>query len=207
MARKAPALPQTQEPCGLREQKKRQTSRDLHRAALHLVHEETLEAATISRIAELAGVSQRTFFNYFPTKEAAILGIPNDIDKRVIAAFAARPAGEDVWISILHVVMGIFDRDPENQDIAHAVYARYPEIAKGLLDAALKSRHTGIEAVKKRLIAQRIEEDAAEDRAHELIELGNATVATAAHMARSKKISQQDALDFVQSILAETVTR
>ena len=91
MVRKAPALPQTQEPCGLREQKKRQTSRDLHRAALHLVHEETLEAATISRIAELAGVSQRTFFNYFPTTEAVLVrGVRELLDQISALEKAAR---------------------------------------------------------------------------------------------------------------------
>ena len=34
-----------------------------------------LAAATIDRIAEKSGISRRTFFNYFPSKEDAILGI------------------------------------------------------------------------------------------------------------------------------------
>lgn len=34
-----------------------------------------LASATIDRIAEKSGISRRTFFNYFPSKEDAILGI------------------------------------------------------------------------------------------------------------------------------------
>ncbi len=37
--------------------------------------EDGLVACTIDRIAEKSGISRRTFFNYFPSKEDAILGI------------------------------------------------------------------------------------------------------------------------------------
>ncbi len=48
---------------------------DIHIAALDLAIQGGLAAATIDRIAEKASISRRTFFNYFPTKEDAILGI------------------------------------------------------------------------------------------------------------------------------------
>ncbi len=66
--------------CGLRERKKRQTREDLHRAALDLVEERGFAAVTTDEIAQRAGVSARTFFNYFPSKDAAVLGTqPDDI--------------------------------------------------------------------------------------------------------------------------------
>lgn len=66
--------------CGLRERKKRQTREDLHRAALDLVEEKGFAAVTTDEIAQRAGVSARTFFNYFPSKDAAVLGTqPDDI--------------------------------------------------------------------------------------------------------------------------------
>ena len=58
--------------CG--ERKKRETRRAIHRAALDLVEESGFDAVTTDQIAGRAGVSPRTFFNYFPTKEAAVLG-------------------------------------------------------------------------------------------------------------------------------------
>jgi AcrR family transcriptional regulator len=61
-------------PCGLRERKKRATRRALHDAALRLALERGLEHLTIEEISSAADVSVRTFFNYFPSKEHAILG-------------------------------------------------------------------------------------------------------------------------------------
>jgi AcrR family transcriptional regulator len=59
----------------LRERKKVETWTALHDAAASLAHQRGLEQATVEVIAETAGVSPRTFFNYFPAKEDAILGL------------------------------------------------------------------------------------------------------------------------------------
>ncbi len=58
-----------------RESLKAQVWSDIHVAALSLAMNDGLAAATIDRIAEKSGISRRTFFNYFPSKEDAILGI------------------------------------------------------------------------------------------------------------------------------------
>lgn len=59
---------------GLREAKKQATTWALVEAARRLVHEHGLDAVTVDDIAAAAGVSGRTFFNYFDSKELAVIG-------------------------------------------------------------------------------------------------------------------------------------
>ncbi|ARE42359.1 Transcriptional regulator, TetR family (plasmid) [Rhodovulum sp. P5] len=61
----------------LRERRRRQTEREIQAATLDLARTEGgLDSVTVEAIAERAGISPRTFFNYYPHKEAAVLGRP-----------------------------------------------------------------------------------------------------------------------------------
>lgn len=58
---------------GLRDRKKAETRQSIARATIEAILEQGVELATITTICERAGVSQRTFHNYFPHREAAVL--------------------------------------------------------------------------------------------------------------------------------------
>ncbi|WP_144790647.1 TetR/AcrR family transcriptional regulator [Kocuria palustris] len=59
----------------LRERKKAQTWHELHVAAAEAVLDRGLHAVTVEEVAASAGVSPRTFFNYFASKDHALLGV------------------------------------------------------------------------------------------------------------------------------------
>ena len=78
----------------LRERKKLATRRALRRTALDLVAERGFAHVTVDDIAEAADVSPRTFFNYFPSKEAALFGGDPDRAASLRAQIANEAPGE-----------------------------------------------------------------------------------------------------------------
>ncbi len=80
----------------LRTRKARETRTAIHEAALTRVLDEGLEATTVANIAADAGVSPRTFFNYYATKEDAIVGLDvANIDDQLVADYVESDSGFD----------------------------------------------------------------------------------------------------------------
>lgn len=78
---------------GLRERRRRQTSADIRDAAVRLASDRGFDKVTIEEICAEAGISTRTFFNYFPTKESAIAYGPSDLPAELAEDFVeAGPA-------------------------------------------------------------------------------------------------------------------
>ena len=90
---------------GLRERKKADTRRALSDAALSLAFERGLENVTREEIASLAGVSLRTFNNYFGGKYEALAYRQTERMRRGLAALRQRPADEPLWTSITHAAL------------------------------------------------------------------------------------------------------
>lgn len=82
---------------GLRERKRRATRFAIQQAALRIAIEDGLPAVTVDEISRRADVSPRTFFNYFPNKEAALLGDdPTLPDDESLATFVSGGPGGDL---------------------------------------------------------------------------------------------------------------
>ena len=97
----------------LRERKKLATRRSLRRHALDLVAKRGFTNVTVEDIAEAADVSPRTFFNYFPSKEAALFGADPDraasLRERLVQTAPGAPALEALRIVIAEDAQAVAD--------------------------------------------------------------------------------------------------
>lgn len=94
---------------GLRERKKLQTREALADAALRLALEKGPDHVTVEEIAEAADVSVRTFFNYFPHKEHAILGRNPERLERALERMRTAPPDESPLTTMWHFVQDVLE--------------------------------------------------------------------------------------------------
>ncbi|WP_137726413.1 TetR/AcrR family transcriptional regulator [Prescottella subtropica] len=93
------------ETLGLRDRKKAATRIALSEAAARLAKERGIDAVTADTIAAAAGVSTRTFHNYFSCKEEAVL---HHLEAEVLEWadwLRERPADEPILDSLEHIVL------------------------------------------------------------------------------------------------------
>src|SRR5262247_1837138 len=74
-----------------RERHKSRTRQQLRQAALELFASQGFDTTTTEEIAERAGVSVRTFFRYFPTKELVLFYGRYDFVQAFIAELVSQP--------------------------------------------------------------------------------------------------------------------
>jgi AcrR family transcriptional regulator len=81
---------------GLRESKKLRTRQELADTAMRLFVKRGFEHVTVSEVAEAAGVSEKTVFNYFPTKEDLFFDEVPARQAAAVEAIRQRRPGESV---------------------------------------------------------------------------------------------------------------
>lgn len=127
---------------GRRAERKRVTRAALHRAALEIAHDEGVAAATVERVAERAGVSPRTFFNYFATKDDALSGVDPDLPAALAQALRERPQDEPLRDSLRAVLverMATATREPQMWRMRAVVARESPSISVAVLGAGAQT--------------------------------------------------------------------
>jgi AcrR family transcriptional regulator len=143
---------------GLRERKKLATRHALAQAAWRLVIERGYERTRVEDIAAEAGVSARTFGNYFAGKDEALLSIGVDRGARMEAALRVCPADMDLWAALAHALSEQFAGSGEVPRTVAGQIAIPPH-----LTAAQRRMHAAIEAALATAIAERTGTDATTD--------------------------------------------
>ena len=97
------------EVAGRRERKKRETRRALRTAALNLALDRGPDQVSVEEIADAADVSVRTFFNYFSSKEEALVTWDADLRAELAEAVRLRPADEPPLTALRHAIAALLD--------------------------------------------------------------------------------------------------
>jgi AcrR family transcriptional regulator len=105
-------------PEGLRERKKQRTREQIVDAAMGLFAERGYQATTIADIATAADIAPRTFFSYFPSKEAVVFhNVDRDLD-RLADALRDRLPGETAFDALRRWIDAMFDEWMAEEDEA-----------------------------------------------------------------------------------------
>ncbi len=194
---------------GLRDQKKAATRDALGLAAVNLAKARGLDAVTADAIAAEAGVSTRTFHNYFANKEEAVLHHVEASALEWFEILRARPVEEPIWDSLRHVAVTI-TTDPE-RDIAETFAVAQLIEANPAVMARKFEVHHSLTRVLGEAIAERTGTDIDRDLYPNLLQVavGNAVSAALTlwisnqHEHSSPKQLVEDAFDQLQAGLPD----
>jgi AcrR family transcriptional regulator len=97
---------------GLRERKKRATRTLIADTALRLFAERGFDQTTVAEVAEAAGVSVKTVFNYFPAKEDLFFDRADEVEQLWLDAVADHRPGESLLAGLRRRVLSRFADHP-----------------------------------------------------------------------------------------------
>lgn len=124
---------------GLRELTRRTVRAQIAEQAIALFIAQGFEETTVEQIAAEVGMSARSVFRYFDTKEDMVVGSMQDSGVRLAEALADRPAEEDAWQALRGALGGLLTTiagDPQGALARARMFAGTPS-----LRAARQQKH------------------------------------------------------------------
>ncbi|MGH7641047.1 MAG: TetR/AcrR family transcriptional regulator [Candidatus Dormibacteria bacterium] len=138
---------------GLRDRKKLAARRAIRAAATRLVAERGLKNVTVPEIAAAAEVSVRTYFNYFSSKEDAIVELGPEMAAQLRSDLLARPADEPILTALRVATVAMAERLAERQEewLLHMrVVRQEPTLLPSLVASMAEHERSLTEAVASR---------------------------------------------------------
>ncbi len=137
----------------------RATASRLTALARELTAEKGLAGFTVEELCEQAGISRRTFFNYFATKEDAVFGLDSRRDEDAIDQrfLAADPRGSEPFAALLTDLVALsaerwhlLDLTSESVKTLIVIFEREPRLLARMLEMSAKREQAEIELVEQR---------------------------------------------------------
>lgn len=136
----------------LRERRRLETARHIQMKTLELAIQSSLENVTTEEISVAAGISTRTFFNYYTNKEAAAVGAPPPFRKEALTTLEESngPLADDIK-SFLNQHIKLMTGDEPILNVIGKVM-RPNEKVRGIMEEFLASQRQDLAAsLEKRL--------------------------------------------------------
>ena len=139
---------------GVRARKMARTRHQISVEGVRLIERQGFTETTVDQIADAAGVAQRTFFRYFPCKEALLFGGDRDYTA-ALDRLEFPPEGESLGASLRQMAIAWEHHGDAHQQrrraLRYELQERHPSISV-YLDEALRQLEPGvIRAVANRL--------------------------------------------------------
>ncbi|WP_027467105.1 TetR family transcriptional regulator [Curtobacterium sp. UNCCL17] len=143
----------------IRERSRRAMRDELTMVAQDLFLDRGFDQVTVDQIAEVAGVSKRTLFRYFASKEDIVVGSYERYGDRLAAGLDQRPATEPVWDSLWAIFTLMASQEAAVQDrtrgraleqIVHST----PQLTARFLEKIQMQQQALVGPVRSRLAAQ-----------------------------------------------------
>jgi AcrR family transcriptional regulator len=203
---------------GLRELKKQQTRTALADTAMALFVARGFDRVTVAEVAQTAGVSVNTVFNYFPTKEDLFFDRQADVEAHLAEVVRDRPAGTSAAGAVHASLLAALERDEPTLGLSSEAKSFWQVVADS---PALQARERVIAERSEAALAAVLAEETGgdlDDPTHKLLAgaIAGAYRATTAEIRRRViageqaesirrivKAAAQRAFDLLQSGLAD----
>jgi len=134
----------------MRERTRRAVHAEITAAAMALFAEKGFDATTVDQIAEAAGISRRSFFHYFGSKEDVVLGDMVALGESVRVALEAQPESMSAWDALRAALSTL--QGPHNSELTVAqLYFDAPSLRARHLEKHLRWQALFAPDIERRL--------------------------------------------------------
>lgn len=142
---------------GLRERKRLATRRAIEFAALGLVADKGLDRVTVDEISRIADISPRTFFNYFTSKESALVGDAPELPSAEGVSAYVNATGGSVFDGLAELLANATEGESKDTELVllrRGLLKEYPQLLAMRMAAMRAFEDKLRDVIARRLLAE-----------------------------------------------------